>query len=249
MPRDSTVAAVPAPAVAFLDIGLRLRYRDWGGDGPPVLFLHGGGLDGSAWDAVCEALGDDCRCIALDQRGHGASAWAPDADYSLAAYVADLAAVVAALELDAPTIVGQSMGAMNALGFAVLHQPRLTALAFVDASPIRLNAAKADRWLTVVQQRRPDTATYDPAAMEIAAIQGHRAEAAALAPRLGAVTCPALVINGAISPIISRDEATQFTAGLARGELVVVPDAGHNVQFDQPEALAALVRRSVARRS
>ena len=61
-----------------LDIdGLRLHYLDWGGDGPPLVMLHG--LTGHAhtWDHTAAALGDRYRVLALDQRGHGDSGWAP----------------------------------------------------------------------------------------------------------------------------------------------------------------------------
>src|SRR5439155_380644 len=70
--------------------GMRLHYLDWGGkDSPPMVFLHGGALTAHTWDLVCLALRGDYHCIALDQRGHGDSGWAEDADYSIGAQLAD----------------------------------------------------------------------------------------------------------------------------------------------------------------
>ena len=56
--------------------GMRFHYLDWGTRGqPPVLFLHGGGLNVHTWDLVCAALKIERHCLALDQRGHGDSEW------------------------------------------------------------------------------------------------------------------------------------------------------------------------------
>ena len=70
---------------------LRFRYLDWGNEGlRPLLFLHGGALTAHTWDLCCLALRDEFHCLALDQRGHGDTDWAPDADYSIAAQREDV---------------------------------------------------------------------------------------------------------------------------------------------------------------
>src|SRR5215472_17225117 len=67
-------SAVTLPEDHQVIIGsMRFHYLDWGGGGPPLLFLHGGGLNAHTWDAVCVMLRDFFRCVALDQRGHGDS--------------------------------------------------------------------------------------------------------------------------------------------------------------------------------
>jgi esterase len=116
--------------------GLKLRYLDWGTTGkPPILFLHGGALTAHTWDLCCLALRDDYHCLALDQRGHGDSDWAPDADYSLAAQRRDVEAFVVALGLDRFVLVGMSMGAINGLAYAIEHSATLSALVLIDAGP------------------------------------------------------------------------------------------------------------------
>jgi pimeloyl-ACP methyl ester carboxylesterase len=116
--------------------GLGFRYLDWGTKGkPPILLLHGGALTAHTWDLCCLALRDDYRCLALDQRGHGDSDWAPDADYSIAAQRQDIEAFAAAVGLDRFVLVGMSMGAINALAYAIEHAPRLRALVLIDAGP------------------------------------------------------------------------------------------------------------------
>ncbi len=115
---------------------MRLHYLDWGGkDLPTMLFLHGGALTAHTWDLVCLALRDEYRCLALDQRGHGDSDWAHDADYSIGAQLADTKGFVDKIGLDKFILVGMSLGAINSLAFAIAHPERLQALVIIDAGP------------------------------------------------------------------------------------------------------------------
>jgi esterase len=116
--------------------GLRLRYLDWGTPGKrPILFLHGGALTAHTWDLCCLALRADYHCLALDQRGHGDSDWSPDADYSIAAQRDDIRGVTTALGLDDFILIGMSMGAINALAYAIAYADSLSALVLIDAGP------------------------------------------------------------------------------------------------------------------
>src|SRR5207248_2615486 len=116
--------------------GMRLHYLDWGNKHlPPILFLHGGALTAHTWDLVSLALRDEYRCLALDQRGHGDSDWADDADYSIGAQLADTKGFVDKIGLDKFILVGMSLGAINSLAFAIAHPERLSALVIIDAGP------------------------------------------------------------------------------------------------------------------
>jgi esterase len=115
---------------------MRLHYLDWGNKQlPTMLFLHGGALTAHTWDLVCLALRDEYHCIALDQRGHGDSDWAHDADYSIGAQLQDTKGFVDKLGLDRFILVGMSLGAINSLAFAIAHPERLDALVIIDAGP------------------------------------------------------------------------------------------------------------------
>jgi pimeloyl-ACP methyl ester carboxylesterase len=128
---------VVLPNEKTLSVGrLRFRYLDWGNDGSqPLLFLHGGALTAHTWDLCCLALRDEFHCIALDQRGHGDSDWAPDTDYSIAAQREDIKGFVDALGLNRFALAGMSMGAINALAFAIHYPERLSHLVLIDAGP------------------------------------------------------------------------------------------------------------------
>ena len=128
---------VVLPSERIVDIGgLRFRYLDWGNDGlRPILFLHGGALTAHTWDLCCLALRDEFHCLALDQRGHGDTDWAPDADYSIAAQREDVRGFVDKLGLDRFILAGMSMGAINALAFAIHYPKKLSHLVIIDAGP------------------------------------------------------------------------------------------------------------------
>jgi len=118
---------------------MRLHYLDWGTAGRrPIVFLHGAALNAHTWDVVCLMLRGQHHCYALDQRGHGESAWAEDADYSGDAHRGDIEAFVDHLGLDQFVLVGHSMGGFNAFNYAIHHSRRLAALVMVDAGPSML---------------------------------------------------------------------------------------------------------------
>lgn len=88
---------------------VRLRYVDWGGEGPTMLLLHGDMRTSRSWDAVARRLSAGYRVIALDARGHGDSDWTPRG-YRFAARVGDLAAFCTELDLQSVYGVGHSTG-------------------------------------------------------------------------------------------------------------------------------------------
>src|SRR5215218_9914048 len=88
------LAAGPTSRVYFSQ-RLRLHYVDWGNPGArPLLLLHGGRDHCRNWDWVAAAMRRDWHVIAPDLRGHGDSQRSPDGNYSMAAYVYDLAQLI-----------------------------------------------------------------------------------------------------------------------------------------------------------
>ena len=125
------------PTDRWVRIGaINLHYLDWGTAGrPPVLLLHGGAQTAHSWDEFARAIRDRYHVIALDQRGHGDSDWAPDADYSGPAFLRDLEGFLDHLGWDRFTLLGLSMGGINAITFAGTHPERVARLVIVDVGP------------------------------------------------------------------------------------------------------------------
>jgi pimeloyl-ACP methyl ester carboxylesterase len=136
--------------------GLRFHYRDWPSarsDAPVLVLLHGYTGHARSWDAFAAAMSDRYRVIALDQRGHGESSWAPKEAYGVEDMAADLEAFVAALGLDGFSLLGLSMGGMVAMEYAGRRPAGLASLVIVDIGPeliasggqrIRANAEASD---------------------------------------------------------------------------------------------------------
>lgn len=112
---------------------------------PAVLLAHGGGQTRHSWHTTTAHLGrSGWYAVSIDLRGHGDSEWAPDRDYSLDAFAADIAAI--AHELGDPVLIGASLGgtaALAALG-ATVDSPCGRALVLVDVAP-HIERSGADR--------------------------------------------------------------------------------------------------------
>ncbi|GHF92840.1 alpha/beta fold hydrolase [Streptomyces filamentosus] len=137
----------------FVRGGVVLSLRDWGGDGPGVLLLHGLAGHCGEWDGLARRLGGDgYRVLALDQRGHGASERAPE-DVSRAAHVDDVLGVVEEyassedrLEPSARSfvLVGQSYGGLAALLAAARRHPLVAGAVLVEAGPEKSSPEDVD---------------------------------------------------------------------------------------------------------
>jgi pimeloyl-ACP methyl ester carboxylesterase len=220
---------------------LRLHVVEWGEErGWPVVILHGGAHDASHWADVCRRLPARLRCIVPDQRGHGASDRAPDGDYSCAAQVGDLVALLSTLGIDRCALVGHSMGGLNALRFAGTWPERASALVLVDVSTeTRRSGLAAVRRSS---ERRPpagdpstQTARFDRRLLDfVPTYGGDEAERRRL---LEASHTPLLVVRGQKSRILSGQAASRC-AKRGKGKVVAIPDAGHNVSVHNPDAVA-----------
>jgi pimeloyl-ACP methyl ester carboxylesterase len=112
--------------------GVTLRARDWGGEGQPLVLLHGLASNARIWDGVAPRLvGAGLRVVALDLRGHGESEQ-PDDGYDFASVGQDVSSALAGLELERPVLVGHSWGAHVALQYAAERPGALAGLVMVD---------------------------------------------------------------------------------------------------------------------
>ena len=131
---------MPIPNDCFIDLrGLPFHYRDWGGDGRPVLLLHGLASTCHIWDLVAPLLAEQFRVVALDQRGHGQSVQV-DEGYDFATVSGDAAAFIKHLGWERPIVAGHSWGADVALELAAAQPDMASGLIFVDGGTIEPSA-------------------------------------------------------------------------------------------------------------
>ncbi len=119
--------------------GLRLHVRECGpADGPPIVFLHGLSQSHLCWDKQIESrLRDEFRLIAFDLRGHGMSEAPLDPEHYTDSrlWADDLAAIITALRLERPVLVGWSYGSFVVCDYVHAYgQERVGAIDFVGGA-------------------------------------------------------------------------------------------------------------------
>ncbi len=174
----------PASATFNGAAGNRLAADVYGESGPPVMLLHGGGQTRHAWKRTSEQLArSGMTAYALDQRGHGDSAWIADGAYGFADFADDAAAVATALfqrSRQRPVAIGASLGGMASLlaeGKAEREGrgPLLSAIVLVDITP-RVDRSGVAKIHAFMRGRGPEGfADIADAADAVAAYLPHRA--------------------------------------------------------------------------
>jgi len=106
-----TVQAEDGTPIVFSDSGA----------GPPLVLVHGITESRHAWDPIVPALNEHWRVVALDLRGHGESG--RQAPYDPVTLASDVNAVVRDLKLDAPLVVGHSLGGVVVTAYGGARYP------------------------------------------------------------------------------------------------------------------------------
>jgi pimeloyl-ACP methyl ester carboxylesterase len=119
--------------------GLRVHVREWGPqDGRPILLIHGWSQNHLCWAKQYEStLADDFRLVAFDLRGHGMSDAPLEPEHYTDArlWADDVAAIIDALSLDRPVLVGWSYGAFVICDYVRTYGTRqLSAIGFVEGA-------------------------------------------------------------------------------------------------------------------
>jgi pimeloyl-ACP methyl ester carboxylesterase len=165
--------------------GLRLVGDVYGMDGPPVIFLHGGGQTRHSWRKTAEAFAKaGFRALPFDARGHGDSGRAPDRRYTFFDFAADSQALATAVKQrfgEKPAVVGASLGGLSSLLATDLKADNpFAALVLVDVTP-RMDPKGIDAVQGFMRAKAKEGfATVEDAAAAIAAYLPHRPKPASL---------------------------------------------------------------------
>src|SRR5213080_2128749 len=115
----------------FEGTGWKLIYEDTGGDGPPILLIHGLLMDWTMFEPQIEALRDRYRVITPDLRGHGSSEHRAE-DYTQWDLMEDHVALLDSLGIERAMWGGVSQGGFQSLRAALRHPDRVAGLILID---------------------------------------------------------------------------------------------------------------------
>ena len=119
---------------------LTLFARDYPGEGPPLLLMHGLTRNSADFEPLAAHLAGKYRLIVPDQRGRGLSEVDPDpANYRPDLYAADMWALLDSLDIERVTLIGTSMGGLMAMIMAATVPVRVSAILLNDVGPVVSN--------------------------------------------------------------------------------------------------------------
>ncbi len=232
------------------------------GKGRPVLFLHGAGFTGK-WLRFHEALARGADVIAPEHPGFGATPpqeWIENFDDLVLHYDA----LRKTLGLERPVdLVGYSLGGWIAARYATWFPEKLRSLTLVVPAgmPIPGKAPVADLFMMGPEQLFAtlfhdftnagevfiDITNIDvmvhafEEASATAALVWERRSDPKLERRLARVTCPALVVGAEHDKLVPNEAADRYAEILPHARLVRIPNTGHAIAIEQPEALAQTI--------
>jgi len=158
---------VPAKSHHVVRDDLRLHHLDWGNEGRhPIVLVHGSRLHAHVWNDFSRRAEGRFHVIAIDQRGHGDSAWCPQARYELEDFYQDLRAVIQARGLKRFTLIGHSLGGRVSMLYASRHHQELERLVLVDITPGRPNAAPGADFSRITETPGPGDFPSEEAAID-----------------------------------------------------------------------------------
>jgi pimeloyl-ACP methyl ester carboxylesterase len=252
-------------------LGLDIAYQR-AGAGPALVFVHGAACDSRIWEPQLESLADEFTVVAWDEPGAGRSSDVP-ADFRLEDYGACLAALIETLALGPAHVAGLSWGSTLALelyrrrpelvaslilagGYAGWKgslpaeevSARVAGLREMFAAPPEefdptLPGLLADNPpADCVRLLEETAADVRPVSMQIALTLMAETDLTAVLPQ---ITVPTLLIWGESDARSPLSVASAFHDAIPGAHLVVISEAGHMSNLEQPEAFNDAIREFV----
>jgi 3-oxoadipate enol-lactonase len=253
--------------------GADIAYRfDGPAQGRVVLLSNSLMSNYDMWDGTVPALADRYRVLRYDTRGHGRSS-TPPGPYSIATLADEAAGLLDVLGIASAHVVGLSMGGMVGQQLGARFPGKVLSLALCDtASEMppralweeRLAIARSQgvaglaegtikRWFTEPFIRRAPADIEKVRRMILGTgTEGYIACASAVrdmaqTTMLLAIKAPTLVLTGRQDPACTVDQATVLHRMIDGSQLLILEDAAHLSNIEQPQAFNAALRAFIDR--
>lgn len=244
-----------------LSTGVTLQYAEQGDPaGTPVLLLHGLSDSWYSFRPLLPYLPRSIRALALTQRGHGDSS-RPENRYRYTDFVADAAAFLDALNVEAAVVVGHSMGSAIAQRFAIDHPERTLGLCLVAAfHSLATNETPRQLWEVVAQMEDPVEQDFVQEFQKSTIVgpvpQGFIDDVVRESMKLPArvwkdvvacsmqddfsselhkITAPTLLVWGDQDAMVPRSDQEAQLAAITGAQLEVYEGTGHALHWEEPE--------------
>jgi pimeloyl-ACP methyl ester carboxylesterase len=236
--------------------GVAIHYEVHG-EGRPLLLTHGYSATSRMWDGQIAPFSERYKLILWDMRGHGRSDYPADQGaYSEAATVADMAALLDVVGARKAIVGGLSLGGYMSLAFHLAHPERVEALLIIDTGPGYRKDEPREGWnqnalRTAERYETEGLGRLASGSVEMRTSSHRNAEGLARAARgmltqrdarvinsLPDIAVPSLVVVGANDkPFLTASD--YMAAKIPGARKLVISDAGHASNIDQPEAFNA----------
>ena len=245
--------------------GISIHYLRTGGCKPPLVLLHGLTGNGACWTPLARSLGCEYDVVIPDARGHGNSS-TPLHGYRYEDHARDVIELIRELGLAAPILLGHSMGGMTAAVVASLAASSIRGVILVDPTFLSPQRQREVCDSDVVEQHRGLLSQDRCDVLAQARLRHARRSSeivelttgARLETRLSAfdvltppnpeyhqlvrtIDVPILLVI-ADAGVVSFETARELQSLNPRVRIELIQDAGHGVQYDQPERFEAVVR-------
>lgn len=245
--------------------GIQIHYLRTGGDKPPLVLLHGLMGNGACWTPLARSLASEFDVVMPDARGHGGSSTPLDG-YRYEDHAADLVGLIRGLGLSAPIVLGHSMGGMTAAVVASRAVKLIRGVILVDPTFLSLQRQRevydsdvAEQHRRLLSQDKCDALAQlrsrpthrSPEIVELIAsarLQTRMSAFDVLTPPnpdyrqlVSTIDVPLLFVIGDAG-VVSLDTVRELQSLNPHIRVELIRDAGHGVQYDQPERFQAAVR-------